>query len=37
MGKIVRSIDVGYGNTKFVRSTQEGNIVCEIFPSIARR
>ena len=35
MQKIVRSIDVGYGQTKFIKSASAGNIVCELFPSVA--
>lgn len=33
---IVRAIDVGYGNTKFVQfHAQGGEIACSLFPSIA--
>lgn len=33
---IVRAIDVGYGNTKFVQFyTQGGEVACSLFPSIA--
>ena len=35
MKKIVRSIDVGYGHTKFVTESLNGQISCGIFPSIA--
>lgn len=33
--KIVRAIDVGYGNTKYVASRSEQQIRCEMFPSLA--
>lgn len=33
---IVRAIDVGYGNTKFVQFyAQGGEVACSLFPSIA--
>jgi plasmid segregation protein ParM len=32
---IVRAIDVGYGDTKFVRAASGGRIDCEAFPSLA--
>ena len=33
---IVRAIDVGYGNTKFVDQHDHGSdIVCSLFPSVA--
>jgi plasmid segregation protein ParM len=33
---VVRAVDVGYGNTKYVLSHQEGkDVVCRLFPSIA--
>ncbi len=32
---VVRAIDVGRGNTKYVRSVKDGKIVCDMFPSIA--
>jgi plasmid segregation protein ParM len=32
---IVRSIDVGYGDTKFVRTSSGGRIECDTFPSLA--
>jgi plasmid segregation protein ParM len=32
---IIRSIDVGYGDTKFVKSSAGGRIDCEVFPSLA--
>lgn len=34
-GKIVRALDVGYGNVKFVRSHQsiEEKVICDMFPS----
>ena len=35
MSKIVRAIDVGYGNTKYVLSVGERGIRCDHFPSIA--
>lgn len=35
MQKIVRSIDVGYGQTKFIKNSVAGDIACELFPSIA--
>ncbi|NOU13798.1 MAG: hypothetical protein HOO92_07520 [Methylococcaceae bacterium] len=33
---IVRSIDVGYGNTKFCKVGMNGEIECDHFPSIAK-
>ena len=34
--KVVRAIDVGYGNTKFVLEHQQGSeVVCSLFPSLA--
>ncbi|MGA8149275.1 MAG: hypothetical protein WB870_17120 [Gallionellaceae bacterium] len=33
--KIIRSIDVGYGNTKFVKPVSNDIIQCGIFPSFA--
>jgi len=36
MSKVVRAVDVGYGNTKFVTAHEAGkDIVCSLFPSIA--
>lgn len=35
MEPVVRAIDVGYGNTKFVMSAENGNVRCSNFPSIA--
>lgn len=35
MQTVVRSIDVGYGQTKFIRDVVAGQMRCEIFPSIA--
>jgi plasmid segregation protein ParM len=35
MGAVVRAIDVGYGNTKFVVGRTEGEIRCAMFPSIS--
>lgn len=32
---IVRAIDVGYGQTKYVRAAQAGEIRCDSFPSLA--
>ena len=36
-GKIVRALDVGYGNVKFVRrhDSMEESVVCDMFPSRA--
>ncbi|MHB8253876.1 MAG: PRTRC system protein D [Acidiferrobacter sp.] len=33
--KIVRSVDVGYGNVKYVASRSEQEIHCKMFPSLA--
>lgn len=35
MSDIVRAIDVGFGNTKFITSTSNGRIDCAHFPSLA--
>jgi plasmid segregation protein ParM len=35
MEPIVRAIDVGYGNTKYVVSAERGQVKCAHFPSIA--
>lgn len=35
VNKIVRSIDVGYGNTKFCYGGSDDNLKCDHFPSIA--
>lgn len=35
MGPIVRAIDVGFGNTKYVVSPSAGKLECNHFPSIA--
>ena len=35
MGPIVRAIDVGFGNTKYVRVSQDGRVECAHFASIA--
>lgn len=35
MKKIVRSIDVGYGQTKFIKKSFDDEISCDLFPSIA--
>ena len=35
MEKIIRSIDVGYGQTKFIKDSINGKYVCELFPSVA--
>ncbi len=35
MDQIVRSIDIGYGNTKFVRSHAHGKVEASMFPSLA--
>lgn len=35
MDNIVRAIDVGFGNTKYVRASQGGEVSCAHFPSIA--
>ncbi len=32
---IVRSVDVGYGNTKFCHGEADGKLICSHFPSIA--
>ena len=35
-GKVVRAVDVGYGNTKFVMEHEHGKeVVCSLFPSLA--
>ena len=35
MQKIVRSIDVGYGQTKFIKDSSNGEYTCELFHSVA--
>src|SRR4051794_15096480 len=35
MGVIVRAIDVGFGNTKFVTESVDGRVRCSHFPSLA--
>lgn len=35
MEKIVSSIDVGYGQTKFVKESNNGKFTRELFPSVA--
>lgn len=35
MAPIVRAIDVGFGNTKYVRGSQDGHVECAHFASIA--
>ena len=35
MAPIVRAIDVGFGNTKYVRASQDGRVECSHFASIA--
>jgi plasmid segregation protein ParM len=32
---IIRAVDVGYGDTKYVRNSAGGRIECEVFPSLA--
>ena len=32
---IIRAIDVGYGDTKFVKRSEGGRIECGVFPSLA--
>lgn len=36
MSKVVRSIDVGYGQTKFVKDDDGSRIDTEMFPSICK-
>jgi len=33
--KVIRAIDVGYGQTKFIKESSNGHFICELFPSIA--
>ena len=34
MDQVVRAIDVGYGNTKFVLAAEAGEARCGLFPSM---
>lgn len=34
---VIRAIDVGYGNTKYIRSVENGQAVADHFPSIVHR
>jgi plasmid segregation protein ParM len=35
MGIVVRAIDVGFGNTKYVTASAQGQVDCAHFPSLA--
>ena len=35
MSTVVRAIDVGFGTTKFVTTSEEGKVECSHFPSVS--